>query len=133
MPVPTEPQRARDHMITRFKVCCIGGREEASLAIAYGASAIGLVSEMPSGPGVIPEPLIREIAAAVSPSVSTFLLTSRTEASEIADQLGLPVVLKIPDGSFSRGVKKAATLQDLAALKTEFLADSDLALAQRFM
>ena len=86
MQVPTEPQRTRDHMITRFKVCCIGGREEASLAIAYGASAIGLVSEMPSGPGVIPEPLIREIAAAVSPSVSTFLLTSRTEAGEIADQ-----------------------------------------------
>lgn len=73
-------------MITRFKVCCIGGREEASLAIAYGASAIGLVSEMPSGPGVIPETLIREIAASVSPSVSTFLLTSRTEPSEIADQ-----------------------------------------------
>jgi phosphoribosylanthranilate isomerase len=72
--------------LTRFKVCCIGGREEASLAIAYGASAIGLVSEMPSGPGVIPETLIREIAASVSPSVSTFLLTSRTEPSEIADQ-----------------------------------------------
>jgi phosphoribosylanthranilate isomerase len=72
--------------LTRFKVCCIGGREEASLAIAYGASAIGLVSEMPSGPGVIPETLIREIAASVSPSVSTFLLTSGTEPSEIADQ-----------------------------------------------
>jgi len=72
--------------LTRFKVCCIGGREEASLAIAYGASAIGLVSEMPSGPGVIPETLIREIAAWVSPSVSTFLLTSRTEPTEIADQ-----------------------------------------------
>jgi phosphoribosylanthranilate isomerase len=73
-------------LLTRFKVCCIAGREEASLAIAYGASAIGLVSEMPSGPGVIPETLIREIAASVSPSVSTFLLTSRTEPTEIADQ-----------------------------------------------
>ncbi len=73
-------------MITRFKVCCIGGREEASLAIAHGASALGLVSEMPSGPGVIPETLIREIAASVAPAVSTFLLTSLTDPAEIADQ-----------------------------------------------
>lgn len=73
-------------LITRFKVCCIGGPEEASLAIAYGASALGLVSEMPSGPGVIPDTLIREIAASVSPSVSTFLLTSRTDPLEILDQ-----------------------------------------------
>jgi phosphoribosylanthranilate isomerase len=73
-------------MITRFKVCCIGGREEAALAIRYGASALGLVSEMPSGPGVIPEHLIREIAASTPPAVSTFLLTSRTDPDEIAEQ-----------------------------------------------
>lgn len=73
-------------MPTRFKVCCIGGREEASLAIAHGASAIGLVSEMPSGPGVIPETLIREIVASVPPAVSTFLLTSRTDPAGIAEQ-----------------------------------------------
>lgn len=73
-------------MIKRFKVCCIGGREEASLAIAHGASALGLVSEMPSGPGVISETLIREIAASVAPGVSTFLLTSLTDPAEIADQ-----------------------------------------------
>jgi phosphoribosylanthranilate isomerase len=73
-------------MITRFKVCCIGGREEASLAIAHGAAALGLVSKMPSGPGVISETLIREIAASVAPAVSTFLLTSLTDPAEIADQ-----------------------------------------------
>ena len=33
------------------KVCCIADLDEARLAIAAGASAIGLVSEMPSGPG----------------------------------------------------------------------------------
>ena len=71
---------------TRFKVCCIGGPEEASLAIRYGASALGLVSEMPSGPGVIPEDLIREIAASTPPAVSTFLLTARTDPAEIAEQ-----------------------------------------------
>jgi phosphoribosylanthranilate isomerase len=73
-------------MITRFKVCCIGGREEAALAIRYGASALGLVSEMPSGPGVIPELRIREIAVSTPPAVSTFLLTSRTDPDDVAEQ-----------------------------------------------
>jgi len=68
------------------KICCIGSIEEARLAIRYGAAAIGLVSEMPSGPGVIPEQLIAEIAAAVPPGVASFLLTSRQSAPEIIDQ-----------------------------------------------
>ena len=55
--------------ITRVKICCISNRKEAELAIRYGAHAIGLVSEMPSGPGVIPEELIAEIAAATPPGV----------------------------------------------------------------
>ena len=45
------------------------------LAIKYGASALGLVSEMPSGPGVIDENLIAKIAANVPPPVAIFLLT----------------------------------------------------------
>jgi phosphoribosylanthranilate isomerase len=48
---------------TRFKICCIATSEEARLAIRHGASAVGLVSAMPSGPGPIPEERIREIAA----------------------------------------------------------------------
>ena len=68
------------------KVCCIASLEEARIAIAHGASAIGLVSEMPSGPGVIPEPLIAEIAAAVPPGIGTFLLTCGQEAGEIVGQ-----------------------------------------------
>jgi len=56
------------------------------LAVECGASALGLVSEMPSGPGVIPEPRIAEIAAVVPPGVASFLLTSRQSADEIIDQ-----------------------------------------------
>ena len=41
---------------------------------------------MPSGPGVIPEALIAEIAATVPPPIATFLLTSRTESSAIIAQ-----------------------------------------------
>ena len=42
-------------MSVRIKICCISSVDEARLAIRYGASLLGLVSEMPSGPGVIDE------------------------------------------------------------------------------
>ena len=66
-----EPSR-----LTRVKICCISSAAEAELAVRFGASALGLVSAMPSGPGVIGEELIAEIARAVPPGVATFLLTS---------------------------------------------------------
>lgn len=69
-----------------LKVCCIGSLTEARLAIAHGASALGLVSAMPSGPGVIDEGLIAEIAARVPPTIDTFLLTARQEADAIVAQ-----------------------------------------------
>jgi phosphoribosylanthranilate isomerase len=72
--------------IPRVKICCIQSIEEAWLAIKYGASALGLVSEMPSGPGVISEETIAEIAAAVPPGVATFLLTSKQDAESIIAQ-----------------------------------------------
>jgi len=70
----------------RIKICCISSVEEARLAIAHGAAALGLVSHMPSGPGVIPDALIAEIAAAVPPPIATFLLTSLQSAEAIAAQ-----------------------------------------------
>jgi len=56
------------------------------MAIRHGASALGLVSAMPSGPGVIAEETIAEIAAAVPPGVATFLLTSKRDADSIIAQ-----------------------------------------------
>ncbi len=56
------------------------------MAIRYGASAIGLVSAMPSGPGPIEEGLIAEIAAVVPPGVATFLLTCKQDVKAIVDQ-----------------------------------------------
>jgi len=70
----------------RVKICCIASVEEARLAVHHGASALGLVSDMPSGPGVIPETLIAEIAATVPPGVASFLLTSRQSVRAIIDQ-----------------------------------------------
>ena len=70
----------------RVKICCIGSVDEAWMAIHHGASALGLVSEMPSGPGVIPEDLIAAIVARVPPLVATFLLTSKQQSAEIIAQ-----------------------------------------------
>lgn len=70
----------------RVKICCVSSLKEARLAVAHGADALGLVSAMPSGPGVIPEPLIARIAATVPPGVASFLLTSLESAAAIVDQ-----------------------------------------------
>jgi phosphoribosylanthranilate isomerase len=70
----------------RVKVCCIASVEEMRAAVECGASAVGLVSAMPSGPGVIDEELIAEIAARVPPAVATFLLTCGQDADSIVGQ-----------------------------------------------
>ena len=70
----------------RVKICCISSREEARAAVRCGAAALGLVSEMPSGPGVISTRLIAEIAAIIPPGVAAFLLTSRQSAAAIIAQ-----------------------------------------------
>lgn len=72
---------------TRLKVCCVSSREEARLAVALGADALGLVSAMPSGPGVVDDATIASVAAWAPPPVATFLLTSRLDAVGIAAQL----------------------------------------------
>jgi phosphoribosylanthranilate isomerase len=70
----------------RVKVCCIRDREEAALAVRHGAAALGLVSAMPSGPGVIDDATIAEIARAVPPGVASFLLTSRQDVPSLVEQ-----------------------------------------------
>lgn len=67
----------------RVKICCISSIEEAGLALKYGASALGLVGNMPSGPGVIDDRLISNIVKSIPPAISTFLLTSETTAKKI--------------------------------------------------
>ena len=85
----------------RVKICCIACDEEAVDAIRFGASAIGLVGKMPSGPGPIADEDIERIARSVPPPVATFLLTSeqtpqgiiehhlrtRTSTIQIVDEL----------------------------------------------
>lgn len=70
----------------RAKICCISSIAEAKMAIECGASALGLVSEMPSGPGVISEDMIAKIAAIIPPGVASFLLTCKQDTNAIIAQ-----------------------------------------------
>jgi phosphoribosylanthranilate isomerase len=72
-------------MKTFVKVCCISSIEEARIAVSFGVSAIGLVGNMPSGPGVISDELIRTIAKTVPVNINTFMLTSETTAEKIIE------------------------------------------------
>lgn len=104
-------------MRTRLKVCCISSLEEARLAILAGADALGLVAEMPSGPGPIEDGLIAAITRAVPPPLSTFLLSSRTDPEALVaharacNPTTLQLVDAVPDAAY------AALRQALPALK----------------
>lgn len=63
----------------------------------------------------------------------TVMIAGIDDLPRAADLLGFPMVLKIPDSSFSRGVSKVGSLEELKALATTWLEDSDLLLAQKFM
>jgi phosphoribosylanthranilate isomerase len=92
--------------VIEIKICCISSHDEARLAIDAGANVLGLVSAMPSGPGVIDEGLISSIAAAVR--VQTFLLTSLCDADAIVEQhrrcgtTGIQLCDALPAGTIPR-------------------------------
>jgi len=94
--------------ITRVKICCNQSIDEAWMAIRHGASAVGLVSAMPSGPGPISEQRIAAIAAALPPAIGSFLLTSKQDpASIVAQQRRCGVntiqfVDRLPIGSYAQ-------------------------------
>ena len=71
---------------TRVKVCCMKSIEEVWMAIEAGASAVGLVSPMPSGPGPISNEKAAEIAAEVPPGIDAFLLTPLQTVEELVEQ-----------------------------------------------
>ena len=68
------------------KICCIQDEDEVRLAAAAGATHIGLVGAMPSGPGPISDEDIARFAGSAPEDVTTVLLTSRTTATEIVAQ-----------------------------------------------
>ncbi len=91
----------------KVKICCIGSIEEAELAIRMGASAIGLVGKMPSGPGPISDEIIARIATSLPSHIESFLLTSETSVEGIIAHHGktgtttIQMVDKLKTGSYS--------------------------------
>ncbi|MCC5809321.1 MAG: RimK family protein [Ectothiorhodospiraceae bacterium] len=55
------------------------------------------------------------------------------DLKQLGEELGFPMVLKIPDGSFSRGVVKVEGPDRLAAAADELFRRSDLILAQEYL
>jgi glutathione synthase/RimK-type ligase-like ATP-grasp enzyme len=53
--------------------------------------------------------------------------------AELPDLLGFPIVLKIPDGSFSRGIVKVETVDQLKTAVDDLFQHTALVLAQEFM
>src|SRR5690606_24242569 len=67
------------------------------------------------------------------PVPPTVMITGLADLEAAAQTLGFPLVLKIPDSAFSRGVKKAGNFEELKMLAMRWLEDSDLLIAQKFM
>jgi glutathione synthase/RimK-type ligase-like ATP-grasp enzyme len=67
------------------------------------------------------------------PIPATMMLAEGDDLARAERLLGWPMVVKIPDGSFSRGVHKVETFEALKALTDKLFEDTDLLLAQRFM
>ena len=69
------------------------------------------------------------------PTPKTYILNQPNEVilQKLATEIGFPMVLKIPDGSFSRGVIKAENKSELLAGVEELMKSSALILAQEFL
>lgn len=85
--------------MTHAKICCIASQEEAEMAAAAGARAIGLVGAMPSGPGPIADDLIARIAGAMRGRVLSVLLSAETTAAGLVAHVArcLPDAVQIVD------------------------------------
>lgn len=85
--------------VTRLKVCCIRDRRDIELAVRHGASAVGLVSAMPTGPGVLADREIADLLDRVPEGTDAFLLTSETDVEKLVEQARRfrPDVLQLVD------------------------------------
>ena len=94
-------------MRIRIKICCISSVEEAKMAIAHGADALGLVGKMPSGPGPIPDFEISRIVKTIHPPIASFLLTCEQTVEGIIQHIKktntntVQLVDKVIDGNYA--------------------------------
>jgi glutathione synthase/RimK-type ligase-like ATP-grasp enzyme len=67
------------------------------------------------------------------PTPPTNIISEDTDLTKVIDELGLPLVVKIPDGSFSRGVHKVDSAAEFKRVADELFEETDLVLAQKFL
>lgn len=69
------------------------------------------------------------------PTPKTVILNQPDEKTlqKLVSEIGFPIILKIPDGSFSRGIVKVDSMGELQKAARQLLQDSALLLAQEFM
>jgi phosphoribosylanthranilate isomerase len=121
--------------MTQLKVCCIASIAEAELALGLGANALGLVSAMPSGPGVVDDDTIRDVVRWARGRARTFLLTSRTRAEAIAEQLHdlqphtVQLVDGLPHGEHARLRALAPAVRIVQVIHVRSVADVEEACA----
>ncbi|MEK9722493.1 MAG: RimK family protein [Rhodospirillaceae bacterium] len=81
--------------------------------------------------------LAEALKAAKVPTPRTKMLVRATfddrRLEEVAEALGYPVVLKVPDGSFSRGVEKASDQRQFRSHAAKLFERSSIILAQEYM
>ena len=92
----------------RLKICCMRDEAEVELAVRAGASAVGFVSAMPSGPGPVDDDVIARLLPGVPPGVSAFLLTCETAPDALIEQARrlpadtLQLVDRVPPPAYPR-------------------------------
>jgi glutathione synthase/RimK-type ligase-like ATP-grasp enzyme len=67
------------------------------------------------------------------PTPPTVMLADAGDLPKAMDELGLPLIVKIPDGSFSRGIHKVSTVDEFKRIADELFEETDLLLAQKFL
>jgi glutathione synthase/RimK-type ligase-like ATP-grasp enzyme len=77
--------------------------------------------------------LMELLGANQVPMPQTLMLADMADLPRAADELGLPLVVKIPDGSFSRGVHKINSMEEFRRIAEELFEETDLVLAQKFL
>src|SRR6201987_5649914 len=61
------------------------------------------------------------------------MLAENAALPKAMDELGLPLVVKIPDGSFSRGIHMVNSAEEFKRITNELFEETDLLLAQKFL
>jgi glutathione synthase/RimK-type ligase-like ATP-grasp enzyme len=67
------------------------------------------------------------------PTPPTVIIPEGGDLTQAVAELGLPLVVKIPDGSFSRGVHKVNSPEEFKRIAEELFEETDLVLAQKFL